>query len=859
METSKTAISPGQTDNLEQIIFQKPPVYQDAVFRTGLIFIGLSALAFFLSGLSFWEKESESFFGIFVFNYGLSACYFFVLLFTGRLRFRWKDEFKNYAETISLFLVLGLISAYSLNRLLPIFEDSAIWLAVFLVILGCSVVLLCFRRQLPKLITIGLYFILGSGLVLYAYLSVYLLPYYHLGLFGAILLGFSLHVFIPLFSFLFLGVQFYREGRQNRAVKIAGLAGITLPLVVLALFLWGWQNAQNQIRYAQNKSIAEEEPLPTWVAVSRELAKTPLAEKLIKTDLVYSTPRSSGWWRFDMPGGMFDETRKHDPLVMISSLLFGNPALSTEDRIKILETMYDSRHKTLERLWTGEQLQTSSVISAVRIYPEYRLAYTEKTLTIKNNNAGNWSRQEAIYTFHLPEGGVVTSLSLWINGREEKGILTTKAQADSAYKTIVGVESRDPSVVHWQEGNTVSVRVFPCTPTEERRFKIGVTAPLKKVGNQMVYQNIYFDGPTAAKAPENIKVDFTNQPKNLELPFGFSKPGTAQYESNSHFRNYWEIAFQAPPLSAGKFAFDGRQYQVQEYQKQYSAFEPKAVYLDLNAAWEKEELLDVWEAVKDRPVYAYAGKMVRLSDENLLTIFKQLKTQNFSLFPFHLVSNPESVLVISKSNAVSPNLKDLQNSRFAEDLKNAMQKPQKIRLYNVGEELSPYLKTLQEFRAFVYDQGSTEELTTLLQQKKFVTNPENEHTVVIHNANLQLTETAGMVSGTAPDHLLRLFTYNHLLQQTGSNYFNPNFRSDKLIAEAQKAYVISPFSSLIVLETQKDYDRFNIKDSQNASLHNASLHGSGSVPEPHEWFLILMVATVAIYLYFRPNMIPKIR
>ena len=107
--------------------------------------------------------------------------------------------------------------------------------------------------------------------------------------------------------------------------------------------------------------------------------------------------------------------------------------------------------------------------------------------------------------------------------------------------------------------------------------------------------------------------------------------------------------------------------------------------------------------------------------------------------------------------------------------------------------------------------------------------------------------------------MLRLFTYNHMMQQIGSYYFNDNFINHDLLAEAQKAYVISPVSSLIVLETQQDYDRFNIKDSKNASLRNASMHGSGSVPEPHEWFLIIMVATVAVYLYFRPNMIAKTR
>jgi XrtN system VIT domain protein len=94
---------------------------------------------------------------------------------------------------------------------------------------------------------------------------------------------------------------------------------------------------------------------------------------------------------------------------------------------------------------------------------------------------------------------------------------------------------------------------------------------------------------------------------------------------------------------------------------------------------------------------------------------------------------------------------------------------------------------------------------------------------------------------------MRLFAYNHILQSLGKKDTSL-VDSTALIQEAQEAYVVSPVSSLVVLETQADYDRFDIKDSE-ASLKNASLKNTGAVPEPGEWaIIILLVATLVLFM-----------
>ena len=178
---------------------------------------------------------------------------------------------------------------------------------------------------------------------------------------------------------------------------------------------------------------------------------------------------------------------------------------------------------------------------------------------------------------------------------------------------------------------------------------------------------------------------------------------------------------------------------------------------------------------------------------------------------------------------------------------------QPLRVFHLGEDLSPYLRTLKEIRALQVEQGSIEELQILLKENQFYAYLEDEQNIVNQYAAFRITKTsASNQSGksSAPDHLMRLFTYNHLMQQLGRDYFNKEAHAEELVEEAKEAYVVSPVSSMIVLETQEDYERFDIKKSQN-SLRNAAIRDSGAVPEPHEWVLIGLVVLATFFLYWK--------
>ena len=592
--------------------------------------------------------------------------------------------------------------------------------------------------------------------------------------------------------------------------------------------------------------------------VSQKIPRNNMSEKMLKAGLVYSVPASETFNFFwGIPGRNFGEERKHDPLVMMAAFCAGIPSMETGDRVKVLESMYGMRHQAQERLWSGDHLHTSFVNTEIKVWPNCNMAYTEKTLTVTNNELPRvWNRQEeAIYTFYLPEGAVVSSLSLWVNGQEEKGILTTKALADSAYKAIVGVERRDPSVVHWQEGNRVSVRVFPVISGESRMFKIGITAPLERVDGKLRYENIYFKGPAFDGATENILIDFEQPGTDCKIPASFvSMPNSQTYKKQGSYSSEWSMQFNDPGLSACSFSFGGNTYSLLPYHKKLSPAGLSDVYLDANEAWTKEEYYKVLEYSKGKNVFVYFNEKIKVDDSNKEMLWDKLKGQQFGLFPLYEIANPAQSLIITKTTAFSPNLDDLRESGFMQKTKQFLARGHKVKLFNIGNELTPYLKSLKELRVFQYDSGDLTMLQASLLKDQFAEDLEDDNNVTIHRSEMIIhksSEEAKTISG--PDHLMRLFSYNHIMQKLGKDWLVDRPIEDSLVQEARKAYVVSPVSSLIVLETQKDYDRFNIKDSDD-SLKNASLKSKGAVPEPHEWALIIL-AIITLAIVIRRNKI----
>jgi XrtN system VIT domain protein len=819
---------------------------QDTILYTGIILLLCSASIFAFPLL--FQFDQENYLGLFFFHFAASVIYFFI---------QWLQRSGRVADNRPfhklVLLMLFLISAYALNRCMDVFAASPFWLCCTIVLICINYMLSIFFEALPNFLRHVVLFVLGISVLFFLYLSVYLLPLYGFSFLGLLLLGISIHTFIPILFCVFSIQLLVRLLVHERNLRFSFYAGLVATFIFIAGFVSVWSMRVRTINEAVTQKYSGSDNMPGWIKVAQHIDQGAITEKILKTGLVYTVPSWNGDLFRGVTRTLGEHQLLHDPLIVIAAAFSGKGNLSEVERLQILKSQFGERHHTEERLWSGKDLTTNHIKTDVRIWPEYHLSYTEQVITVFNHARAGWQgrQEEAIYTFHLPEGGVVTALSLWIEGEERKGILTTKGKADSAYKTIVGVESRDPSVVHWQEGNRVSVRVFPILSNSDRVFKIGVTAPLRKEGEQLLYDNIWFEGPDASAAVETVQVKanagkFNEQNRQVS----YSTDADIIYEHKGAYKNRWSYAIKDQPVVDGAFGYKGHMYRLQPHQPAYASATITDLYLDINSSWTKQEVKAILSAAGNRKVWVYHQELMQLTEENQNSLFNILSQKRFTMFPVFLVQQPAQSLLISKTGNQTPVIADLEGSDFHSNLKRFLAKKERMHLFHLGHDLSPYLASLKELRSFHYESGDVAQLMANLSKNQYAFDAETANKVIVHNAGLAIVKQPGTISTEAPDHIMRLFAYHHLLQQYALQGVDPLVENDALLSFATEANIVTPVSSLIVLETRQDYERFDIDESKDG-LKNASLKSKGAVPEPHEWIMIILFLMISFYLWLR--------
>lgn len=369
------------------------------------------------------------------------------------------------------------------------------------------------------------------------------------------------------------------------------------------------------------------------------------------------------------------------------------------------------------------------------------------------------------------------------------------------------------------------------------------------IDDKLIYNDNYLKGPLLVNTEVFTNVRIEGVVEGLEIPSIYTQIDSETYQYSGGYTKELSISMSALPVADSEFCFNGNCYKMAE-QKPINKFKKvENVYLDLNNSWTKNELERVFAEFKNQAIFVFDKKLVNVQSASDKSVLKAMRF-NFNHLPLYNIP-PKNSLIITKNAGSSPNMIDLKNTAFAKKTKSDLATDSS--LYDVYSlnKLNSFFSTLNQFALVNVHYGNLQDVGDLVRNNRFTSKNNNPSTVHLDVSNVSIIKTADdkmKPQSSAPDHLLRLFGYNTLLKKIGRKYYNSAQYEDELLPIANEAFVLSPISTMVVLETNKDYDRFDIKKNEN-SLKNAKLKSSGSVPEPHEWVLICLAGMVLIFLY----------
>ncbi|MDR7372739.1 XrtN system VIT domain-containing protein [Flavobacterium aquidurense] len=789
---------------------------------------------------------------------------------------------EEYLHLLPFVILNWFIGCFCLNTFIPVFQDLPVW--VYLTTFTfCLSNFFIYKNEEDNLNSFLLFFINGASFGIIIYFVIYLIPLTPISIVAILALGMGFYGLVPLVVLIIHTLTILRYLQRNRLYFQSFSAGISIVFIVLLVFTVGLTIESRKIaNTARIKSFHNEEDLPAYIFVSQNLKPNFFNEILLKKDIVYMAPDDFfSFNNFDSLGiKQFNQRKINNPFISIAYLFCEDLGLSNDDKINILRSNFDKRLETEEQLWSGEDTFTKNIKEDVKIYPDSRLAYTEITMDIACKKE-SWQNQEAIYSFQLPEGSVATSLSLWVNGIERKGILTTKEKAKAAYNQIVGVEYRDPSLMQWKEGNRVVVRVFPVSYKTPRTFKCGFTTPLKVEDNEMKYQSLSIKGPNIANAKTISRIQITGNTKietskDFELKNGF-------YLNQSKGLDDWQADMPLNKINSSSFVWKDKIYEVKDIQKTVIRFTPSEIILDLNSNWTNRQI-ESFVNLNQKNIYVFVnGEKTAINKENFKAIQLDFEDFHYSLLPLYKLA--QNSLIITKSGTFSANFEDIEDSEYLKKIKSST-KQRNLKVINIGADITPFWQTVKEQKYVDYFQTSLKNSLRMIEKHQFVQFKTDTNSVNIEPAHISIQENpkSNFSKNNGPNHIYRMYAFGKVLDEQvkiQNAYLSQKhesvsqdttsvtaisvdeFRKEKIknqndslvynkyVNLAKDANIVTPISSLIVLETDDDYKKNGIEKNVN-TLGNASINNDGAVPEPHEWLLIIIGLSTLLW-YYRKN------
>ncbi|MBN2686012.1 MAG: PEP-CTERM sorting domain-containing protein [Pontiellaceae bacterium] len=442
-------------------------------------------------------------------------------------------------------------------------------------------------------------------------------------------------------------------------------------------------------------------------------------------------------------------------------------------------------------------------------------AYIEWTMVFKNN----WmiSEREARAQIALPPGGVVSRLTLWIDGEEREAAFGGRSQVKQAYKQVVQ-RRRDPVLVTTCGPDRVLMQCFPVPANGEMKVRIGITAPLACLTLEDRRLKLPHLLERNFRIPENvnhavwIEDHLTADLSDTEL----NAPG-AQIKAQSAVKSCWINNGDATIRQMIQPAHESKPQQV-------------AIVLDTSLGM-KDQFDQIADAVNALPNDINLSIWIVSDGEPYQierTEIKKLKAgggkNNAPALRKALMESSECIVWVHASQEW-----DLGANEGVRQLLERSSDKQilEIQVNDGPNRLIEKLDTLNGFHSIPRYGCFKEDL---------------ERTLKSFSADYTVWETVrGVVQDQdgfhADDHLIRLWANDKINRILSDN--NPDNR--EAIELATEHHLVTPISGAVVLESQEQYEE---NDLQPVDVANVP-----SIPEPGT--LILLIFALLLLFYGR--------
>lgn len=192
------------------------------------------------------------------------------------------------------------------------------------------------------------------------------------------------------------------------------------------------------------------------------------------------------------------------------------------------------------------------------------VGYVEWTMVFLNEG---FQDKEARMMISLPQGGVVSRLSLWVNGEVREAAFGTSAQVRSAYQRVAVLQRKDPILVNWAGPDLVFAQCFPVpTSNGEMKVRLGVSFPLQ----------VSASGVFSSEYPAFVEKNFLDQAGfqhdiSLQLRSGGEIVDLVQSVSNAEFGKSSLVY----PAGASKFLEQAHVVSASDFEGRHIAFRPE--------------------------------------------------------------------------------------------------------------------------------------------------------------------------------------------------------------------------------------------------------------------------------------------